>query len=125
MTFDGQELTFNRPMRYADLRAFQSAGEEFVDRVTAASPAVPPDWQELLPVDRHEATVAFAVHYWSADPTKISQLDALKLTRHPFRLESLYRAISERLSADHVAADAVTEAKKSLSETPSVVFASE
>lgn len=117
----GVAFTFKRPKRYRDLKAFWKAQNEFV-AVVFEDNALPKEWKEHLPESADEAKDVYMLHYWSADPSRLSQSEAMRLVASwpPLLVNTLIRKVAAEVLA--VAANdeyrKVEEAKKGLKATP-------
>jgi hypothetical protein len=76
----GCELHFRRMQRFSELKDFEAAGCEFL-KSGCNNPH--PSWKEHLPANHEDRIAAFTLHYYSAEPTKISMVQAFKFIKNP------------------------------------------
>ena len=75
----GHDLFFRYPTSYAELRRFREKAVKFVTEACATETA-PNTWKPILAkLETEDKIAAFTISYWSAEPRKISQFDALRL----------------------------------------------
>jgi hypothetical protein len=120
------ELHFRRPLKYGDLKAFWTEAEQFAAMLFEEGTAMPLEWTEFLPTGspaqrRREAIDAFTLHYWSVDPTRVTQLDALQFfaIARPIDVHKLTRDLAAEILAAPADAEfaAVEAVKKALEAT--------
>lgn len=115
---NGRELHFKRFKSPAEIREMHRQAIDFV-AVCQDAKRRSKAWDIRESDKPEDLTVAFVIHYTSAEPTRISQAQALKLIRRPNLAEAITTFINTINSQGAVLEykQAVEEAKKGSSQT--------
>lgn len=77
----------------AEVSRFKTAAVEF-QKLVRNTKQLPEEWEEFLPLPPSVVNVAFIIHYFSVEPTKISQLQALQLMQIGWIWDSVIEKIN-------------------------------
>lgn len=96
---NGVDLYFRSPENLDEADAFMAGLAEFVQtcRIGALPPSIAEAAKELGTTD---LAYGYCIHYWSAEPTRISLEQAMGIVRHPF----LAKQITRMLDRAHIGA---------------------
>ena len=118
---DGESLVCRLPERFGDWKDYEEEIKRFWKLVQ--SKRVHDTWKPFLPISFQECVAVVALHFWTTEPTKVSELLALRHVRlgGGAILRSLYTQIQTKI--DHAGFERfvteVDEEKKDFEETPS------
>lgn len=91
---NGVELHFRRPSGLNELRLFKQKGLEFVLKFLDIKSA-PAPWKPYLEgKGSADLIAAFTLHFWSAEPTRIEQLQALRMLRAPAMVDRFIERVN-------------------------------
>lgn len=116
----GEALTCRLPERFGDWKDYEEEIKRFWKLVS--SKRVHESWKPFLPISFQECVAVAALHFWTAEPTKVSELLALRHVKlgGGAILRSLYTQIQTKV--DHAGFERfiseVEEEKKDLEQTP-------
>ncbi len=81
---------------FADLEMYKAKAAAFIAFCTRKD-GHHEAWKPFVPMSAKEAAAAYAIHYFSAEPQKVLELDAMRLVKlgNPWIVESLIAAINE------------------------------
>ena len=112
-------MTMRRLASYAELDSYKARAAEFIKSATRRD-GHHEAWKPYLPISRAEAAAAFVIHWFSAEPTKLSELEAMRLVKcaSPWISEYLVNAINQNQmqGLDAKAEEAVESEKNAFGE---------
>lgn len=93
-------LYFRRPKNSRELKIFEQAGRSFVIQMSnkTAIAKLPDHMRKALEfasdATEEDFVNAFTIHYWSVEPERITQAQAIKMTRNPVAMENIVLQIN-------------------------------
>lgn len=112
-----------RVRSFAELEGYKARANEYV-KMSCSKKDRHAAYDQFDPITPKEAAAAFAISYFSAEPSRVDEIDAMRLVKrgNPWIVSSLIEAINAEQVAGRASefVAAVEEEKKESAVTPSI-----